>query len=61
MDDPDKDVVAENIGAALRFGVLPDSALVERKLAQAPSLAILERTGSSGVGIRKPMCVFQGG
>jgi len=89
MDDRDKDVVAENIGAALRFGVLPDSALVARKLAQAQmfvvatpaylarkgvprtqrtcssttvsSLAIRERTGSSGVGIWKPMCLFQGG
>src|ERR1700752_61972 len=40
MDDPDKDVVAENIGAALRFGVLPDSALVARKLAQAQMFVV---------------------
>jgi DNA-binding transcriptional LysR family regulator len=40
MDDRDKDLVAENIDAALRLGVLPDSALVARKLAQAQMLAV---------------------
>lgn len=34
MDDRDKDLVAENIDAALRFGALPDSTLVARKLAR---------------------------
>ena len=40
MDDRDKDLVAENIDAALRLGVLPDSALVARKLAQAQMLVV---------------------
>ena len=40
MDDRDKDLVAENIDAAFRLGVLPDSALVARKLAQAEMLVV---------------------
>ena len=40
MDDRDKDLVAENIDAALRLGVLPDSALVARKLAEAQMLVV---------------------
>ena len=40
MDDRAKDLVAENIDAALRLGVLPESALVARKLAQAEMLVV---------------------
>lgn len=40
MDDRDKDLVAENIDAALRCGVPPVSALVARKLAQAETLVV---------------------
>jgi DNA-binding transcriptional LysR family regulator len=50
MDDRVVDLVAENIDAALRLGVLTDSALRARKLAQAPrhvvaSPAYLARKG----------------
>jgi DNA-binding transcriptional LysR family regulator len=44
MDDRDKDLVAENIDAALRLGVLPDSALMARKLAQAQMLVVASPT-----------------
>lgn len=40
MDDRDKDLVAENIDAAFRCGVLPDSAMVVRKLAQTQVLVV---------------------
>lgn len=40
MDDHDKDLVAENIDAALRCGVPPVSALVARKLAQTETLVV---------------------
>ena len=40
MDDHDKDLVAENIDAAFRCGVLPDSAMVARKLAQTQVLVV---------------------
>jgi DNA-binding transcriptional LysR family regulator len=40
MDDRDKDLVAENIDASLHLGVLRDSALVARKLAQVQILVV---------------------
>ncbi len=40
MDDRKKDLVAENIDASLRLGVLADSALVARKLAQGQRLVV---------------------
>src|SRR5580698_9580388 len=40
MDDRVVDLVAENIDAALRMGVLTDSALKARKLAQAERLVV---------------------
>jgi DNA-binding transcriptional LysR family regulator len=40
MDDRDVDLVAENIDAALRMGVLTDSALRARKLGQAERLVV---------------------
>jgi DNA-binding transcriptional LysR family regulator len=41
MDDRVVDLVAENIDAALRLGVLTDSALKARKLAQADRLVVV--------------------
>lgn len=40
MNDRKKDLIAENIDAALLLGVLTDSALVARKLAQAQRLIV---------------------
>src|SRR5580658_7717112 len=40
MDDREVDLVAENIDAALRLGVLTDSALKARKLGQADRLVV---------------------
>jgi DNA-binding transcriptional LysR family regulator len=40
MDDRSIDLVAENIDAGLRLGVLTDSALTARKLAQADRLVV---------------------
>jgi DNA-binding transcriptional LysR family regulator len=40
MDDRKKDFVAENIDVSLRLGVLADSALVARKLAQAEQVVV---------------------
>jgi len=40
MDDREVDLVAENIDGALRIGVLTDSALPARKLAQAERLVV---------------------
>jgi DNA-binding transcriptional LysR family regulator len=40
MDDRPRDLVAENIDAALRLGVLTDSSLRARKLAQSERLVI---------------------
>jgi DNA-binding transcriptional LysR family regulator len=40
MDDRRKDLVAENIDASLRLGVLADSALVARKLAQGQRVVV---------------------
>jgi DNA-binding transcriptional LysR family regulator len=44
MDDRAVDLVAENIDAALRLGVLTDSALKARKLAQADRLVVATPT-----------------
>jgi DNA-binding transcriptional LysR family regulator len=40
MDDREKDLIAENIDASLRLGVLVDSAQVARKLAQSQRLVV---------------------
>ena len=56
MDDRDKDLVAENIDAALRCGVLPDSAMVVRKLAQTQVLAVASPAYLARRGVpRTPM------
>ena len=56
MEDRDPDLVAENIDAALRCGVLPDSAMVVRKLAQAQVLVVASPAYLARKGVpRTPM------
>lgn len=56
MDDRDKDLVAENIDAALRCDVLPGSAMVVRKLAQARVLVVASPAYLARKGVpRTPM------
>jgi DNA-binding transcriptional LysR family regulator len=50
INDTRQDLIADGVDVALRFGALPDSSAIARKLAQAPRVAIaspgyLERTG----------------
>lgn len=54
MDDrADKDLVAENIDAALRLGVLRDSALVARKLAEGEMLVVASPAYLARKGVPK--------
>lgn len=56
MDDRKKDLIAENIDAALVLGALTDSALVARKLAQAQRLVVASPAYLARRGVpRTPM------
>jgi len=53
MDDRKKDLVAEDIDAALILGVLTDSALVARKLAQGQTLVVASPAYLARKGVPK--------
>lgn len=51
MDDRKKDLIAENIDASLSLGVLSDSALVARKLAETPRLVVASPVYVARMGV----------